>query len=43
MYNLNHEYTATTLGVKVEGKLYLGVREQERLNTTVLDHAQSPT
>jgi hypothetical protein len=28
MYNLNH----------VEEKLYLGVREKERLNTTALDH-----
>jgi hypothetical protein len=25
-------------GYKVEEKLYLGVREQKRLNTTVLNH-----
>jgi hypothetical protein len=25
-------------GYKVEDKLYVGVREQETLNTTVLDH-----
>jgi hypothetical protein len=25
-------------GYKAEEKLYLGVREQKRLNTTVLDH-----
>jgi hypothetical protein len=25
-------------GYKVEEKLYLGVREQKRLNTTALDH-----
>jgi hypothetical protein len=37
MYNLN--YTQTTLGVQVEEKLYLGVREQKRLNTTGLDQA----
>jgi hypothetical protein len=35
MYNLN--YAPTTLGVKVEEKLYLGVREQKRLNTTCLN------
>jgi hypothetical protein len=34
MYNLN--YTPTTLGVQREGKLYLGIREQKRLNTTAL-------
>jgi hypothetical protein len=34
MYNLN--YTPTTLGVQVEEKLYLGVREQKRLNTTAV-------
>jgi hypothetical protein len=34
MYNLN--YTPTTLGYKVEEKLYLGVRKQKRLNTAVL-------
>jgi hypothetical protein len=27
-------YTPTTLGVQVEEKLYMGVREQKRLNTT---------
>jgi hypothetical protein len=36
MYNLN--YTPTTLGYTVE-KLYLGVREQERLNTTGLEYS----
>jgi hypothetical protein len=36
MYNLH--YVPTTLGYKVEEKLYLGVREQKRLNTTGLDH-----
>jgi hypothetical protein len=35
MYNLH--YVPTTLGVKVEDKLYLGVREQKRLNTTGLE------
>jgi hypothetical protein len=35
MYNLN--YTPTTLGVPSWKKLYLGVREQKRLNTTGLD------
>jgi hypothetical protein len=36
MYNLNlHQQL---WGYKVEEKLYLGVREQKRLNTTVLDH-----
>jgi hypothetical protein len=36
MYNLN--YTPTTIwGYKVEEKLYLGVREQKRLNTTGVD------
>jgi hypothetical protein len=35
MYNLH--YVPTTLGVqRVEDKLYLGVREQKRLNTTGL-------
>jgi hypothetical protein len=34
MYNLNY---TPTLGVQSEEKLYLGVREQERLNTTALD------
>jgi hypothetical protein len=29
MYNLN--YTPTTLGVQVEEKLYMGVREQKRV------------
>jgi hypothetical protein len=32
VYNLN--YATTTLVCKVEGKLYLGVREQKRLNIT---------
>jgi hypothetical protein len=36
MYNFN--YTPTALGYKVEGKLYLGVQEQKRLNTTDLDN-----
>jgi hypothetical protein len=36
MYNLN--YKQATLGYKVNEKLYLGVREQEGLNTTALDH-----
>jgi hypothetical protein len=36
MYNLH--YVPTTLGYKVEEKLYLGVREQKRLNTTGLSH-----
>jgi hypothetical protein len=36
MYNLN--YRPTTLGYKVEEKLYLGVREQKRLNTTGLEN-----
>jgi hypothetical protein len=35
MHNLN--YTPTTLEYKIEEKLYLGVREEERLNTTALD------
>jgi hypothetical protein len=34
VYNLN--YTPTTLGVKFEEKLHLGVREQKELNTTGL-------
>jgi hypothetical protein len=34
MYNLN--YTPTSFGYKDEEKFYLGVREQKRLNTTVL-------
>jgi hypothetical protein len=34
MYNLH--YVPTTLGYNVEEKLYLGVREQKRLNTTAL-------
>jgi hypothetical protein len=29
-------YTQTTSGYKVEEKLHLGVREQKRLNTTVI-------
>jgi hypothetical protein len=33
MYNFN--YAPTTLGVQVEDKLYVGVREQQRLNTTM--------
>jgi hypothetical protein len=45
MYNLN--YTPTTLGVEVEEKLYQGVREQKRLNTTALGdqvaHTQKTT
>jgi hypothetical protein len=28
-------------GYKVEEKLYLGVREQKRLNTTALDYLQN--
>jgi hypothetical protein len=36
MYNLN--YTPTTSEYKVEEKLYLGVREQKRLNTTGLNN-----
>jgi hypothetical protein len=36
MYNLH--YVPTTWGYKVEEKLYLGVREQKRLNTIVLKH-----
>jgi hypothetical protein len=39
MYNL--KYTPTTLGYKVEEKLYLGVREQKRLNTTALDQGRT--
>jgi hypothetical protein len=39
MYNLN--YTQTTLGYKVEEKLYLGVREQKSLNTAGLEHKSS--
>jgi hypothetical protein len=35
MYNLH--YVPTTWGYKVEEKLYLGVREQKRLNTNSLD------
>jgi hypothetical protein len=35
MYNLN--YAPTTLGVQVEEKLYVGVREQKRLNTAGLE------
>jgi hypothetical protein len=35
MCNLN--YTPTTLGYKVEEKLYLGVREQKGLNSTAID------
>jgi hypothetical protein len=34
MYNLN--YTPTTLGYNVEEKLFLAVREQQRLNTTAI-------
>jgi hypothetical protein len=30
-------------GYKVEEKLYLGVREQKRLNTIALDHAATRT
>jgi hypothetical protein len=36
VYNLN--YTPTTLEEKVQEKLYLGVREQQWLNTAVLDY-----
>jgi hypothetical protein len=36
MYNLN--YTQQLWGYKVEKKLYLGVREQKRLNTTGLEN-----
>jgi hypothetical protein len=39
MYGLN--YTPTTLGYTIEEKLYLGVREQKRLNTTALDELPS--
>ena len=35
MYNLN--YAPTTLGVQSEEKLYVGVREQKRLNTAGLE------
>jgi hypothetical protein len=38
MYNLNY---TPTLGYEVEEKLYLGVREQKRLNTTDLDYIAS--
>jgi hypothetical protein len=38
MYNLN--YAPTTLGYKVEEKLYLGVREQKRLNITALQYSR---
>jgi hypothetical protein len=41
MYNLH--YVPTTLGYKVEEELYLGVREQKRLNTTVLWHGRIPS
>jgi hypothetical protein len=34
VYNLN--YTPTTLGYKIEDKLYLGVREQKKLIITGL-------
>jgi hypothetical protein len=34
MYNLN--YTSTSLGYKVEDKLYPGAREQKRLNASGL-------
>jgi hypothetical protein len=30
-------------GYKVEEKIYLGVREQKRLNTTVLDYVNAET
>jgi hypothetical protein len=39
MYNLN--YNRQLWGYKVEDKLYLGVREQKRLNTTDLDYPAS--
>jgi hypothetical protein len=40
MYNLN--YTPTSLGVQSWRELYLGVREQKRLNTTGLDDLNKP-
>jgi hypothetical protein len=36
VYNLN--YTPTTLRVKAEEQLHLGVREQKEFNTAALDH-----
>jgi hypothetical protein len=33
----NLYYTPTTVGVKVEGELHLGINEQKGLNTTDLD------
>jgi hypothetical protein len=41
MYNLH--YVPTTFGYKVEEKLYLGVHEQKRLNTTALEVLLSRT
>jgi hypothetical protein len=35
MYNLIYQQL---WGYKIEERLYLGVREEKRLNTTVLDH-----
>jgi hypothetical protein len=40
MYNLN--YTPTNKGYKLEVKLYLGVHEQKRLNTTGLENLGAP-
>jgi hypothetical protein len=34
-------YNQHLWGYKVEDNLYLGVREQKRLNTTVLNHKKS--
>jgi hypothetical protein len=39
MYSLNY----TIWGYNVEEKLYLGVREQKRWNTTALDHSATVT
>jgi hypothetical protein len=36
VYNLDH--TPATLWVQVEEKLYMGVREQKRLNTAALNY-----
>jgi hypothetical protein len=36
MYNFNH--ASTTLGYKVEKKIYLGVLERKRLNITELKY-----
>jgi hypothetical protein len=38
MYNLHYVPTTLGGGYKVEEKLYLGVREQKRLNTTGIEH-----